>query len=146
MLRYPLKQLLPIIRMLTDVSSSSFLISSAFLLTCFSPFLHTSPSPRSSLLSSGPLPVLAVVVPSSLMSPGIRDLRLARPPVSPLIHSQVAPCTANDLDRLTHDPESVVMGSQGDSGICRRLNLRLCRRPKRGKTVFSLRVPQIRYF
>lgn len=85
---------------------------------------------------SGPLPVLAVVVPSSLMSPGIRDLRLARSPVSPLIHSQVAPCTVNDLDRLTHNPESVIMGSQGDSGICRRLNLRLCRRPKHGKPFF----------
>lgn len=50
-----------------------------------------------------PAPVLAAVAAFSLVSPGIRDLQLARSPVSPLIRSQVAPCMVDDLDWLTQD-------------------------------------------
>lgn len=111
-----------------------------------SPLLSVSPvplrsfalSPRRAPLSSGRFRphVLAAVVASSLVSPGIRDLRLARCPVSPLIRSQVAPCTVNNLDRLTHDPKAAVMGSREDSGICGRLHSRLFQRPKCGKPFF----------
>lgn len=113
MLWWPPQHLLLIIIMQTDVSSCPFLIS-AFRLTCSSPFLHTFTSPRSAFIWMFPAPhVLAAVVASSLVSPGIRDLRLARCPVSPLICTQGALCTVNGLDRLTHDPKSVVMGSRG---------------------------------
>lgn len=120
------QQLLAIIRMLTDVSFCSFLIFVSSLVP-----LRVFPLPPHCILWMFPDPVLATVIASSLESPGIRDLRLTWSPVSPLIHSQVALCTVNDLDHLMHNLECVVMGSQGDSGICSRLDSRLHQRQNR---------------
>lgn len=118
--------------MLTNLSflliSHLFLFPSHLFLSLLTHFHLTAPP--SPFIWTFPDPLLAAAsVASGLVSPGIRDLRSAWSPVSPLIHSQVPRCTVNYLDCLTHHPKSVIMTYQGDSGCCSTLDLRLCPRP-----------------
>lgn len=111
-----------------------FSLSAHFHLTVLpSPFIRTF---------SDRLLAAAAAVASCLASSGIRDLRLAWSPVSPLIHSQIASCTVNDGPPHTHDPKPVLMGSPGDSGLWSCLESCLCQRPNL-KDLFSYRVLQV---
>lgn len=116
-------------------SRMSLSLSAHFHLTALpSPFIWTFPD---RLLAAA-----AAAVASCLASSGIRDLRLAWSLVSPLIHSQIAPCTVSDGPPHTHDPKPVLMGSPGDGGLWSSLESCLCQRPNL-KDLFSYRVLQV---